>query len=75
MLDHIERARARISGLYIDTEQENFREIRRVTSAENRAMETLLEEIHRLHGAVSTQRAEIAQLLGDAAAHKAHGKK
>jgi hypothetical protein len=75
MLDRIERAKARIATLHLDTTSERDRELRRVTVDETDSIETLLTELHRLHIAISVQGAELAVLNGTLAGKKATAKK
>jgi hypothetical protein len=52
----LEQARSRLEVLHADTEYEEGRLHRRVSPQESAAIGLLLEELHRLHIAVSIQR-------------------
>ena len=56
MSDLILNARARLHVLAIDTQHHDQREHRRLTVAEHTALNVVLDEMHRLHVAVSDQR-------------------
>jgi hypothetical protein len=49
----------RLKAMYLDTTTEHDRELRRITSAEHDALIIIIEERHRLHVAISQQRAEL----------------
>jgi len=55
----VDRARAKITGLFLDTEHEQGRDLRKLTASESEALRIVLDELHRLNVAVSTQRKEL----------------
>lgn len=57
--ENVEQARRRLHVVLQDTETQEHRDHRRLTPGDREAIRAILYELHRLHLAVSRQRAEL----------------